>query len=76
MSETSSVLRQVFFLDYCNRGRLPEVKHTIIEHSLNASGVTRYGADRCPSVPTPCCVKLKKKEAALELVEYLFCCAR
>src|SRR2546428_14183951 len=28
-----------FLLDYCNRGFLPEVKQTIIDMSLNASGV-------------------------------------
>jgi transposase-like protein len=28
-----------FLLDYCNRGGLPEVKQTIIDMSLNASGV-------------------------------------
>jgi transposase-like protein len=28
-----------FLLDYCNRGCLPEVKQTIIDMSLNASGV-------------------------------------
>ena len=26
-----------FLLDYCNRGCLPEVKHTIIDMSLNGS---------------------------------------
>jgi transposase-like protein len=28
-----------FLLDYRNRGCLPEVKHTIIDMSLNASGI-------------------------------------
>ena len=28
-----------FLLNYCNRGYLPEVKQTIIDMSLNASGV-------------------------------------
>jgi insertion element IS1 protein InsB len=28
-----------FLLDYCNRGCVPEVKHLIIDMSLNASGV-------------------------------------
>src|SRR5258705_6623164 len=28
-----------FLLDYCNRGCVPEVKHTIIDMSLNAMGV-------------------------------------
>jgi transposase-like protein len=28
-----------FLLDYCNRGCLPEVKQTIIDMSLNASGI-------------------------------------
>jgi len=56
-----------FLLDYRNRGCLPEVKHTIIDMSLNASGVRdtaqvlRISTDTVLSEP-------KKKEAALESV--------
>ena len=56
-----------FLLDYRNRGCLPEVKHTIIDMSLNASGirdtarVLRISTDTVLSA-------LKKKEAALESV--------
>jgi insertion element IS1 protein InsB len=56
-----------FLLDYRNRGCLPEVKHTIIDMSLNASGirdtarVLRISTDTVLS-------ELKKKEAALESV--------
>jgi transposase-like protein len=43
---TGSVL-----LDYCNRGCLPEVKHMIIDMSLNASGVrdTARSLHICPN---------------------------
>jgi IS1 family transposase/transposase-like protein len=56
-----------FLLDDRNRGCLPEVKHTIIAMSLNASGgratarVLRISTDTVLS-------ELKKKEAALESV--------
>ena len=56
-----------FLLDYRNRGCLPEVKHTIIDMSLNASGirdtarVLRISTDTVLS-------ELKKKEVALESV--------
>src|SRR5467141_3318379 len=56
-----------FLLDYRNRGCLPEVKQTIIDMSLNASGirdtarVLRISTDTVLS-------ELKKKEAALESV--------
>src|SRR5207253_4980320 len=56
-----------FLLDYCNRGCLPEVKQTIIDMSLNASGirdtarVLRISTDTVLS-------ELKKKETALESV--------
>src|SRR5215470_8826167 len=40
-----------FLLDYCNRGCLPEVKHTIIDMRLNASGVrdTARSLHICPN---------------------------
>ena len=56
-----------FLLDYRNRGCLPEVKHTIIDMSLNASGirdtarVLRISTDTVLS-------ELKKKEALLASV--------
>jgi insertion element IS1 protein InsB len=56
-----------FLLDYRNRGCLPEVKHTIIDMSLNASGirdtarVLRISTDTVLS-------ELKKKEALLTSV--------
>ena len=56
-----------FLLDYCNRGRLPDVKQTIIGLSLNASGVrdTARSLHICPNTVLR---ELKKKEAALESV--------
>ena len=56
-----------FLLDYCNRGCLPEVKHTIIDMSLNASGVrdTARSLHICPNTVLR---ELKKKEAVLESV--------
>jgi len=56
-----------FLLDYCNRGCLPEVKHTIIDMSLNAGGVrdTARSLHICPNTVLR---ELKKKEAALESV--------
>jgi len=56
-----------FLLDYCNRGCLPEVKQTIIDMSLNASGVrdTARSLHICPNTVLR---ELKKKETALELV--------
>jgi insertion element IS1 protein InsB len=56
-----------FLLDYCNRGCLPEVKQTIIDMSLNASGirdtarVLRISTDTVLS-------EIKKKEGVLESV--------
>ncbi len=56
-----------FLLDYCNRGCLPEVKQTIIDMSLNASGVrdTTRSLHICPNTVLR---ELKKKETALESV--------
>ena len=56
-----------FLLDYCNRGCLPEVKQTIIDMSLNASGVrdTARSLHICPNTVLR---ELRKKERALESV--------
>jgi transposase-like protein len=56
-----------FLLDYCNRGCLPEVKQTIIDMSLNASGVrdTARSLHICPNTVLRA---LKKKETTLEAV--------
>src|SRR5881397_265624 len=56
-----------FLLDYRNRGCLPAVKHTVIDMSLNASGirdtarVLRISTDTVLS-------EIRKKEAVLESV--------
>jgi len=56
-----------FLLDYCNRGCVPEVKHTIIDMSLNANGVRDTA--RVLGISTDTVLsELKKKEAALESV--------
>ena len=39
LCQNTLCVRGSFLLDYCNRGCLPEVKQTIIDMSLNASGV-------------------------------------
>ena len=56
-----------FLLDSCNRGCLPEVKQTIIDMSLNASGVrdTARSLHICPNTVLRA---LKKKEVVLESV--------
>ena len=56
-----------FLLDYCNRGCLPEVKQTIIDLSLNASGVrdTARSLHICPNTVLR---ELRKKQAVLEPV--------
>jgi len=56
-----------FLLDYHNRGCLPEVKHTIIDMSLNASGVRDTARVLRMSTDTVLS-ELEKKEAALESV--------
>jgi insertion element IS1 protein InsB len=56
-----------FLLDYPNRGCLPEVKHTIIDMRLNASGVRDTA--RVLRISTDTVLgELKKKAAALEAV--------
>ena len=56
-----------FLLDYRNRGCLPEVKQTIIDMSLNASGVRDTARVLRISTDTVLSA-LKKKEAVLESV--------
>src|SRR5215216_2186324 len=56
-----------FLLNYCNRGCLPEVKHTIIDMSLNASGV-RDTARSLRICPNTVLRELKKKATVLESV--------
>jgi insertion element IS1 protein InsB len=56
-----------FLLDYGNRGCLPEVKHTIIAMSLNASGV-RDTARSLPICLNTVLRELKKKAAVPETV--------
>ena len=53
-----------FLLDYSNRGCLPEVKHQIIDMSLNASGIRDTA--RVLRISTDTVLRaLRKKEAAL-----------
>jgi transposase-like protein len=56
-----------FLLDYRNRGCLPEVKHLIIDMSLNASGVRDTARSLHISTNTVLS-ELKKKEDVLEPV--------
>ena len=56
-----------FLLDYRHRGGVPEVRHTIIDMSLNASGVRDTA--RVLRISTDTVLnELKKKEAVLESV--------
>src|SRR5438128_1236300 len=58
-------------LDYRNRGCVPEVKQTIIDMSLNASGVRDTA--RVLHISTDTVLReLKKKEATLESVNTAF----
>ena len=67
LCQNTLCVRGSFLLDYCNRGCLPEVKQTIIDMSLNASGVrdTARSLHICPNTVLR---ELKKKEAVLESV--------
>jgi insertion element IS1 protein InsB len=56
-----------FLLDYCNRGCVPEVKHLIIDMSLNASGVRDTARSLQISTNTVL-HELRKKAAVLESV--------
>ena len=67
MCQNTLCVRGSFLLDSCNRGCLPEVKHTIIDMSLNASGV-RDTARSLRLCPNTILRARKKQEAALESV--------
>src|SRR5262249_59361894 len=60
-----------FLLDYRYLGRLPEVKHQIIDMSLNASGVRDTA--RVLRISTDTVLReLRRKEATLESVNTAF----
>jgi insertion element IS1 protein InsB len=67
LCQNTLCVRGSFLLDYRNRGCLPEVKQTIIDMSLNASGVrdTARSLHICPNTVLR---ELKKNEAVLESV--------
>jgi insertion element IS1 protein InsB len=67
LCQNTLCVRGSFLLDSCNRGCLPEVKQTIIDMSLNASGVrdTARSLHICPNTVLR---ELKKKATALESV--------
>jgi insertion element IS1 protein InsB len=67
LCQNTACAAESFLLDYCNRGCLPEVKQTIIDMSLNASGI-RDTARVLPISPDPGLNELRKKEGALESV--------
>jgi insertion element IS1 protein InsB len=67
LCQNTTCTRGSFLLAYRNRGCLPEVKHTIIDMSLNASGV-RDTARSLHISPTTVLSELKKKEGVLESV--------
>ena len=67
LCQNTTCVKGSFLLDYRNRGCLPEVKHTIIDMSLNASGVRDTARVLRISTDTVLS-ELKKKEAALESV--------
>src|SRR3989475_6263004 len=61
-----------FLLDYRYLGRLPEVKHQIIDMSLNASGVRDTA--RVLRISTDTVLReLRKKEAALTVAFLAYC---
>jgi transposase-like protein len=67
LCQNMACARGSFLLDYRNRGCLPEVKHQIIDRSLNASGVRDTARVLRISTDTVLSA-LKKKEAVLESV--------
>ena len=67
LCQNTTCAKGSFLLDYCYRGRLPEVKQTIIDMSLNASGVRDTARVLRISTDTVLS-ELKKKEATLESV--------
>src|SRR5215831_20555044 len=67
LCQNTACAKGSFLLDSCNRGCLPEVKHTIIAMRLNASGV-RETARSLHICPNPVLRELKKKAAMRESV--------
>jgi insertion element IS1 protein InsB len=65
LCQNTACTKSSFLLDYRNRGCVPEVKHTIIDMSLNASGVRDTARVLHISTDTVL-TELRKKEAALE----------
>src|SRR5215467_12564859 len=71
LCQNSACTQGSFLLDYRNRGCLPDVKHQIIDMSLNASGVRDTA--RVLRISTDTVLReLKKKEVALESVNTAF----
>jgi insertion element IS1 protein InsB len=65
--QNNACTQESFLLDYHNRGCLPEVKHQIIDMSLNASGICDTA--RVLQISTDTVLReLQKKEAVLESV--------
>jgi IS1 family transposase/transposase-like protein len=67
LCQNTLCVRGRFLLDYRNRGCLPEVKQTIIDMRLNASGV-RDTARSLPICPNTVLREVTKKAAVLESV--------
>ena len=65
LCQNTACTKGSFLLDYRNRGYVPEVRHTIIDMSLNASGVRDTARSLHISTNTVLS-ELKKKEPALE----------
>jgi insertion element IS1 protein InsB len=67
LCQNTACAKGSFLLDYRNRGCVPDVKHQIIDMSLNASGVRDTA--RVLQISTDTVLReLKKQEAALESV--------
>ena len=67
LCQNAVCIKGSFLLDYRNRGCLPEVKHTIIDMSLNASGIRDTA--RVLRISTDTVLReLKKKEVVPESV--------
>src|SRR2546428_1935749 len=66
LCQNTACTRGSFLLDYRNRGCLPEVKRTIIDMSLNASGIRDTARVLRISTDTVLC-ELRKHEATMEL---------
>jgi transposase-like protein len=71
LCQNTACTKGSFLLDYRHRGCVPEVKHTIIDMSLNASGVRDTARVLHISTDTVL-TELRKKEAALESVNTAF----